>query len=47
VLLLVGLWKEIKTRLALDETVNKLTEATVAAVDKYTPDLRLTLYSKR
>lgn len=29
----VGPWKEIKTRLALDDMVQKLTEATTAAVD--------------
>ncbi|OQE00248.1 hypothetical protein PENVUL_c055G06446 [Penicillium vulpinum] len=43
----LGPWKEVKTRPALDETVDKLTEATAMAVDKHTPDLRPTPYSKR
>ena len=43
----MGPWKEVKTRPALDETVERLTEATATAVDRYTPDLRPTPYSKR
>ena len=43
----IGPWKEIKTRPALDEAVERLTEAAAAAVDSLTPDLRPTLYSKR
>jgi hypothetical protein len=43
----IGPWKEIKTRLALDEMVQKLIEATNAAVNRYTPDVRPTPYSKR
>ncbi|OGE46890.1 hypothetical protein PENARI_c093G11063, partial [Penicillium arizonense] len=43
----LGPWKEVKTRPALDETVDKLTEATARAVDRHTPDLRPTPYSKR
>jgi hypothetical protein len=43
----IGPWKEIKTRPALDETVERLTEATTTAVDRYTPNLRPTPYSKR
>lgn len=35
----LGPWKEVKTRPALDETVEKLTEATARAVDRHTPDL--------
>ena len=43
----IGPWKEIKTRPALDEMVQKLIEATNAAVDRHTPDVRPTPYSKR
>lgn len=43
----LGPWKEVKTRPALDEIVGKLTEATARAVDRHTPDLRPTPYSKR
>jgi hypothetical protein len=43
----MGPWKEVKTRQALDEVVERFTEATAAAVDRYTPDLRPTPYSKR
>jgi hypothetical protein len=42
-----GPWKEIKTRPALDEAVQNLTEATTASVNKFTPDTRPTPYSKR
>lgn len=40
-------WKEIKTRSALDEIVQSLTEATAAAVNRYTPDVRPFPYAKR
>jgi hypothetical protein len=43
----IGPWKEIKTRPALDETVQKLIETTTAAIDRYTPNARPTPYSKR
>ncbi|KAI2734534.1 hypothetical protein DTO013E5_9920 [Penicillium roqueforti] len=43
----IGPWKEVKTRPALDEVVERLTEATATAVDRYTPDLRPSPYSKR
>ncbi|OQD89673.1 hypothetical protein PENANT_c002G08040 [Penicillium antarcticum] len=43
----IGPWKEIKTRPALDEMAQKVIEATTAAVYRYTPDVRPTLYSKR
>jgi ribonuclease HI len=43
----IGLWRELKTRPALDEAVEKLINATATAVDRYTPDLRPTPYSKR
>ncbi|KAJ5839473.1 uncharacterized protein N7525_004661 [Penicillium rubens] len=43
----IGLWKGVKTRPALDEVVERLIEATTTAVDRYTPDLRPSLYSKR
>ncbi|KAI2756346.1 hypothetical protein DTO006G1_7986 [Penicillium roqueforti] len=43
----IGPWKEIQTRPALDEAVERLTEATATAVDSLTPDLRPTPYSKR
>lgn len=43
----MGPWKELKTRPALDEAVERLTDATAIAVDKYTPNLRPTPYSKR
>ncbi|KAL2700577.1 hypothetical protein AAEP93_009100 [Penicillium crustosum] len=43
----IGPWKEIKTRPALDGMVQKLIEATTAAVNRYTPDVRPTPYSKR
>ncbi|KAK9847032.1 Endonuclease/exonuclease/phosphatase [Penicillium brevicompactum] len=43
----IGPWKEIKTRLALDEAVQNLTEATTASVNKFTPDTHPTPYSKR
>ena len=40
-------WKELKTRPALDDFVGKLTRETAAAVDRFTPSLRPTPYSKR
>ena len=40
-------WKEVKTRPALDDVVGKLTRETAAAIDRFTPDARLTPYSKR
>ena len=40
-------WKEIKTRPTLDRVVEKLTSATAQAVDRFTPDMRPTPYSKR
>ena len=43
----MGPWKEIKTRPALDEIVERLTEATASAVENYTPNRRPTPYSKR
>ena len=43
----IGPWKELKTRPALDDAVERLTEATATAVDKHTPNLRPTSYSKR
>ncbi|KAI3091997.1 hypothetical protein CBS147333_10276 [Penicillium roqueforti] len=43
----IGPRKEIKTRPALDDMVQKLIEATTAAVNRYTPDVRPTPYSKR
>ncbi|KAJ9481484.1 hypothetical protein VN97_g11989, partial [Penicillium thymicola] len=43
----MGPWTEAKKRPALDEAVAKLTEATATAVDRYTPNLRPTPYSKR
>lgn len=43
----IGPWKEIKTRPALDEIVQKLIAATTGAVDWFTPDVRPTPYSKR
>jgi hypothetical protein len=43
----LGPWKEVKTRPALDEAVERLTEATITAVDRFTPNLRPTPYSKR
>lgn len=39
--------KEVKTRPALDERVDKLTKTTARAVNRHTPDLRPTPYSKR
>lgn len=36
----IGPWKDVKTRPALDDTVERLTEATATAVDRYTPNLR-------
>ena len=46
VLRLMGPWKDVKTRPALDDAVERLVEATAAAVDTCTPDLRPTPYSK-
>jgi hypothetical protein len=43
----MGPWKEIKTRPALDEAVERLTEITASAVENHTPDRRPTPYSKR
>lgn len=43
----VGLWKEIKTRPALDEAVQTPTELTAATVKQFTPDTRPIPYSKR
>jgi hypothetical protein len=40
-------WKEIRTRLALDTVVEKLTKATAQAVDQFTPDSRLSPYAIR
>jgi hypothetical protein len=39
VLLRMGPWKKIKTRPALDEVVERLIEATTAAVDRHNPSL--------
>ncbi|KAF7118717.1 hypothetical protein CNMCM5793_008337 [Aspergillus hiratsukae] len=47
VLLQMGPWKEIKTRPALDETVERLTEITASAVENHIPNRRPTPYSKR
>ncbi|CEJ62645.1 Putative Reverse transcriptase [Penicillium brasilianum] len=43
----MGPWKEIKTRPALDEAVERLTEITTSAVDNHTPNRRPSPYSKR
>jgi hypothetical protein len=43
----MGPWKEIRTRPTLDETVKRLTDITISAVENYTPDRRPTPYSKR
>ncbi|THC87303.1 hypothetical protein EYZ11_013252 [Aspergillus tanneri] len=43
----MGPWKEVKTRPALDKVVERFTEATAAAGDRHTPNLRPTPYSKR
>ncbi|THC87931.1 hypothetical protein EYZ11_012622 [Aspergillus tanneri] len=43
----MGLWKEVKTRPALDKVVERFTEVTAAAVDRHTPNLQPTPYSKR
>lgn len=40
-------WRDIKTRPTLDRMVEKLTSATAQAVDRFTPDMRPTPYSKR
>ena len=40
-------WRDIKTRPTLDRMVEKLTSATAQAVDRFTPDMRPTTYSKR
>jgi ribonuclease HI len=40
-------WKDIKTRSALDQTVERLTEITASAVENHTPNRRPTSYSKR
>lgn len=40
-------WREIKTRPALDEIVQKLTSATATAVNRFTPDIRPSPYAKR
>ncbi|KAF7136975.1 hypothetical protein CNMCM5793_006679 [Aspergillus hiratsukae] len=47
VLLQMGPWKEVKTRPALDETVERLTEITASAVENHIPNRRPTPYSKR
>lgn len=39
-------WRNIKTRPTLDRVVEKLTSATAQAVDRFTPDMRPTPYSK-
>jgi ribonuclease HI len=43
----IGPWKEIRTRPALDEIVERLTEITASAVENHTPNRRPTPYSKR
>ena len=43
----MGPWTEVKTRPTLDRVVEKLTAATTQAVDRFTPDMRPTPYSKR
>lgn len=43
----MGPWKEVKTRPALDEIVERLTEATATAANNFTPNVRPTPYSKR
>ena len=43
----MGPWKEVRTRPALDEIVERLTEATASAVEDHTPNRRPTPYSKR
>lgn len=43
----MGLWKDVKTRPALDTVVQKLTQITTQAVDQFTPNRRPTPYSKR
>jgi hypothetical protein len=40
-------WKDIRTRPTLDRVVQQLTSATAQAVDRFTPNTRLTPYSKR
>lgn len=40
-------WRDIKTRPTLDRVVEELTSATAQAVDRFTPDMRPTPYSKR
>jgi hypothetical protein len=40
-------WKQIKTRPTLDRVVEELTSVTAQAVDRFTPDMRPTPYSKR
>jgi ribonuclease HI len=47
VLLRMGPWKEIKTRPALDDAVERLTEITTSAVENHTPNRRPSPYSKR
>jgi hypothetical protein len=34
----MGPWKEVKTRLALDEIVERLTEITASAVENHIPN---------
>jgi hypothetical protein len=43
----MGPWKAIKTRPALDEIVERLTETTASAVESHMPNRRLSPYSKR
>jgi hypothetical protein len=43
----IGPWREIKTRPTLDDTIQKLIDATTEAVNRHTPDTRPTPYSKR
>jgi hypothetical protein len=40
-------WKEIKPRLALDKIVQRLTVATAAPLNRFTPDARPSPYVKR
>lgn len=42
----IGPWKDVKTRPALDNAVERLIEATTTAVDRHTLNLQPTLYSK-
>ncbi|THC88490.1 hypothetical protein EYZ11_012059 [Aspergillus tanneri] len=43
----MGPWKEVKIRPALDEVVERSTEATASTVDRHTPNLLPIPYSKR